>query len=114
MGYFTHHTGYIKSGNVNERDVALAIAHLPYFYDLTIYDDEIESIDDVIAYDSIKWYDCVEDMKKVSAQFPGVTIVIKGEGEETSDMWKAYFKDGKAAVYQAEIIFPDYNEDDLM
>ncbi|MDE7089074.1 MAG: hypothetical protein K2O54_03050 [Prevotella sp.] len=110
MGYLTYHTGHIKFGNIEEKEVALAIARLPYW---DCADDDIETINDVIACDEVKWYGCVEDMKKVSAQFPGITIEICGEGEEAGDMWKAYFKDGKAVVYQAEITFPEYCENDL-
>ena len=110
MGYCTYHTGEIYKGDINEKEVALAIARLPYF---NCADEDIETINDVIACDSFKWYECIEDMKTVSAQFPDIIIKIHGEGEDNDDLWNAYFKNGKAAVYHAEIIYPDYNEDDL-
>ena len=119
MGYYTYHTGEIASGNASEKDVAIAIAQLPYFiqfFDGDLSDAEtnwIETIDDVIANELEKWYTCVADMKKISKQFPGVTIKIHGEGEENGDLWDAYFKDGKSAVYKAQIIYPKFKEGDL-
>lgn len=111
MGYYTYYYGEVYEGQVDEKDVALAIANLPEF--AFVNKDDIKTIDDVIAFDSMKWYNCVEDMKKVSLQFPGVTIKIHGDGEDSDDMWNAYFKDGKAVVYRAEIFYPYYDEDDL-
>lgn len=111
MGYLTYHTGSVVSGPATEKEVALAIASLPYW---NCADDDIETIDDVIACDMVKWYDCIEDMKKVSTLFPNVTIEIHGEGEENGDLWNAYFKNGKAVVYRAEIIYPEFNEEDLV
>lgn len=113
MGYCTYYEGSIYDGVVNERDVAVAIGKLGYF-DLSERDlAEVETIDDVISIDSMKWYDHIRDMEEVSRQFPDVTIMLHGEGEENGDMWNAYFKNGKHAIYRAEIIYPEFNPDDL-
>ncbi len=110
MGYYTKYTGEVLSG-ANEKDVAKAIAALDYFD--CIDNPDIETIDDVIGYDSTKWYDYQKDMIEVSKQFPNALILIEGKGEDNYDIWKAYFKNGKCVVYQADIVFPEFNEDDL-
>ena len=63
--------------------------------------------------ENCKWYTCSEDMKLASTLFPDVLFEIRGDGEQTGDMWKAYFKDGKMARYQAKFVFPEFNEDDM-
>lgn len=118
MGYYTYYTGMLvatKTGT-KEKEIAQAIAKLPYFspdYSPRDECDEIELIDDAIGMDSMKWYNCFTDMCEVSKQFPDCIIMIHGEGEDREDMWNAYFKNGKYAVYRAEITYPDFNPKDL-
>ena len=61
------------------------------------------------AYDSSKWYDHDEDMKEISAKFPGVLFVLHGEGEESCDLWDAYYLNGKMQHCQAEVIIPPFD-----
>ena len=60
--------------------------------------------------EATKWYECLEDMKDVSLQMPGIIFTLKGEGEEAEDIWIAYFKDGKHQICKAEITFPPFDE----
>lgn len=41
-----------------------------------------------------KWYDCEKDMRRISQQFPDYLLTLRGEGEETGDIWVAYFLGG--------------------
>lgn len=61
-----------------------------------------ESLLDVLG-DSCKWYEHEEDMRRVSKVFPSVLFTLRGEGEESGDIWVKYFKDGKMQVAKAEI-----------
>lgn len=58
-----------------------------------------------------KWYDCEEDMLVVSESFPEVLIEVTGEGEESGDLWKAYFQNGKYQKCVAKLVYPEYNPD---
>lgn len=53
--------------------------------------------------DSCKWYEHEEDMKQLSLKFPDVLFTLRGEGEESGDVWVKYFKEGKMQISKAEI-----------
>ena len=53
--------------------------------------------------DSVKWYDHDIDMKILSKAFPKIVFTLSGEGEESGDVWKTYYKNGKMQAEQAEI-----------
>lgn len=61
--------------------------------------------------DSCKWYDHIKDMVELSKQFPDVVFELEGDGEESGDMWKEYYKNGLYQDCPAQIIFPGYNPD---
>ena len=69
---------------------------------------------DISAYDaewclsdSLKWYDHDDDMIEVSKQFPDITFILYGEGEDNDDIWKAYYRNGEMEVVTARIIFDE-------
>lgn len=91
-------------------------------YDLTNLSDEvIEKVNEISGYnfsnsyesDGCKWYNRIEDMKEVSLLFPNQLLQIEGEGEESGDIWKAYFKNGKCQVCEAKITFDEFDESRL-
>lgn len=108
MGYYTRYSGSIVSGPATEKEVAKAIAALPYFDNWSPEEDP-ETIDEVIAFDETKWYDYEADMRYISRLFPDTIILIHGEGEETGDLWNHYFKNGKSSYCQAIITYPEPN-----
>lgn len=63
--------------------------------------------------DVVKWYDFKSDMREVSALYPTVLMVLHGEGEESGDLWGAYFLGGKMQLCQAEVTYPEYDETKL-
>jgi len=99
MGYYTRHKLSIISGNDNVTD----------------YDQEITNTTDYneLFDDSIKWYDCEKDMIKYSKKHPNTVFCIDGEGEESGDIWKAYFKNGKMFKTKATLVFEEFNENKL-
>ncbi len=93
-----------------EKDIELSEDILE---EVTGYDWEHVSGNTWRTTDSCKWYSSDEDMKNFSKQYPNKLFILEGEGEESGDLWKEYFKNGKFVHYQAELIFPDFNEEDL-
>lgn len=45
--------------------------------------------------DTCKWYDHERDMRTFSAQHAHVLFTLDGEGEESGDVWRKYFRAGK-------------------
>jgi hypothetical protein len=99
MGYYTRHELTIVSGGNFETDYEQEIT------DSTNYSS--------LFNDSIKWYDCEDDMKKYSKKHPNVIFLIDGEGEENGDIWKAYFQNGKMFKAKAILTFEDFSIDKL-
>ena len=100
MGYYTRHELEIIEGN-------------DY---VTEYENEISDLagyNNCFSDESIKWYNCEQDMKKYSKKHPNTIFCISGEGEENEDIWKAYFKNGKMFKTKAIIIFEYFSEDKL-
>lgn len=64
--------------------------------------------------DICKWYDHDEDMKKFSKKYPGTVFVLSGEGEESGDIWKKYYRAGKVQACNAKITFDEYDESKLV
>jgi hypothetical protein len=63
--------------------------------------------------ESCKWYNHDDDMITLSKQFPTVLFILKGEGEESGDLWIAYYQDGKYYRDNAKIVFPEFSEEKL-
>ncbi len=89
-------------------------------YDLKIHadgdryvhdEDAKEELKGIVDYDpfqeSCKWYGHEEDMQALSKQYPNTIFVLSGEGEESGDIWKKYFKNGKMQVCKAVITYPE-------
>lgn len=68
---------------------------------------------DDVQEDSIKWYSCLDDCKRISKDFPDTVIEVSGEGEEVGDIWTAYFKNGKMQYEKAQIVLGEYDESKL-
>jgi len=65
------------------------------------------------CYDPVKWYSRNADMLSVSLKFPEVLFSLNGEGEESGDIWVAYYLDGKTYEDKAIISLPPFNIDKL-
>lgn len=55
--------------------------------------------------DSCKWYEHEDDMIKLSKAIPYALFELNGEGEESGDIWKKYFLNGKSQISRAVLTF---------
>jgi hypothetical protein len=60
--------------------------------------------------DSCKWYDHEKEVAQFSTIYPDVLFELSGEGEDSGDIWKKYFKNGKMQLCSAEMTFPPFDE----
>jgi hypothetical protein len=116
MGYYTNFTLTIHEGTADLQVVKNALDSIMEFPgDESLFD--IEDLDvhggitvgTIITGDSVKWYDHDQECSDMSKQFPGVVFKLHGDGEETGDMWDAYYKDGKCQICRATFVFPPYD-----
>ena len=63
--------------------------------------------------DTIKWYDHDKDMIALSLKFPDIVFTLKGEGEESGDIWLKYYKNGKMQEARAMITFEKFDPSKL-
>lgn len=70
-------------------------------------DDETEV--PVTETEPTKWYEHMRDMQVLSASCPSVRFVLSGEGEESGDIWVAYFLGGQGYKQRARLVFDDYD-----
>ena len=52
-------------------------------------------------------------MRRISTLYNTLLFTLEGDGEESDDFWRKYYKAGKEALYTVKMVFPDFNEEDL-
>jgi hypothetical protein len=70
------------------------------------WDDSLE------LYDA-KWYNHHEDMIALSKLYPNALFCLAGSGEESGDLWKAYYKNGKSQYCEVIMTYEPYDESKL-
>jgi hypothetical protein len=107
MGYYTRHQlSIVESEKTTYEDVQNYINS----------DDDMEyALGDSFGEDEEphKWYTHEEDMRRMSKEFPDIIFLLEGEGEESGDIWKEYYKNGKIQRCQARLVFEEFNENKL-
>lgn len=43
-------------------------------------------------------------------EYKDVLFILDGEGEESGDIWKSYYKNGKTYRVEAEFTFPEFDD----
>lgn len=109
MGYYTRYTLEFERGTDSVRSAVAE--HLKVDGSMPGYGKLVG-----IAYrqsEQIKWYNHEDDMKKLSTEFPTVLFILKGEGEESGDLWIKYFLGGKMQYAPGEIKYPKFDRKKL-
>jgi hypothetical protein len=107
MGYYTNFQLTVFEGTADMDAVRIALGHV---MGLPSEESPFENDGDCITTaDSLKWYDHDDDCAEMSTQFPNVVFKLHGEGEETGDLWDAYYKDGKCQICRAKAVYPPYD-----
>ena len=101
MGYYTDYD--ITITGIDNANQALKIAkeYIDYF-------DISADGTAIYARFNEKWYSWKEDSVRLSLNYPRILIEIKGQGEESGDIWKARIRSGNFEIVQAKIVFDDF------
>lgn len=103
MGYYTEYDlSFVAESEDQHKEILTKLSEISGY-----------QANDFQGWNSIKWYDHVQDMVKLSTLYQDTLFTLEGEGEESGDLWRAYFKNGKHVRNTAKIVFPDFNEEDL-
>ena len=99
MGYYTKFELEVANGDDHKTD----------------YEQEIRELSDYeyLFDDVVKWYNFEEDIRAYSKNHPNTVFELSGEGEESGDLWKAYFQNGKMQMCRAKIIYDEFDESKL-
>jgi hypothetical protein len=109
MGYYTDY--YIFVGEIVDgvpTDVTIdffdrnmnVLETLIGYSNSELYEDNFYGETAYTFLDSVKWYDHEKDMAKFSKMFPDHYFYLYGDGEESGDIWKLMFHDGKVTNYK--------------
>jgi len=77
------------------------------------FEDKFEEITDYTFRDGefeAKWYDYKADMKEISKIYPDILFTVEGEGEESGDVWRHYFKNTKDYIVKPKLIWSEFDE----
>lgn len=55
--------------------------------------------------ESCKWYDSEKDLVEFSKKHPKTLFKLRGEGEESGDLWELYVQDGIKQFCKAKVVF---------
>ncbi len=112
MGYYTDYilSIYEASENFDIKKIETFICNKQEENDDFMYAIDLV---DIFNLFSGKWYEHDKDMKILSKNFSSLVFKLHGEGEETPDIWDAYYKNGKKCMCKATIHIPSFNENEL-
>jgi hypothetical protein len=109
MGYYTKFYLSIEEGKADMMKVHDCFAKLAGNWNgMTPWYLE-EGSNNMSSDDTMTWYDHDDDCANMSKHFPNVTFCLEGQGEEPSDTWKAYYRNGLIQICRGVITYPPYD-----
>jgi hypothetical protein len=115
MGYATRYTLEVRDPVSNylledERFLGLIIADLRGSNGEAKYALQANGL---ASGDDSRWYEHQEDMTEFSKKYPTFLFVLNGEGEESGDIWREYFLNGKSQHEKATLQIPPFDRTKL-
>lgn len=104
MGYDTSYSLTIQPANP---ETILALKEFSEEADYCLNDDGS-------CGESGKWYEHEEELREFSEHRLDVLFTLSGEGCESGDIWKKYFKNGKCQVAKAQITIAEFDPKKLI
>ena len=99
MGYYTKHELKVVEGDVDLiRQLREESEGAQFSFD-----------DDGETEESTKWYDHDKDMIEFSTKHPEALFELTGDGEESPDFWRTYYKNGKYQTCKGEIVYEKFD-----
>lgn len=115
MGYYTYHTLEVFDEKMNYLEDETQ-KHATLISNRVFGKDDPDFKDNefpLLFSDSSKWYDCEQDMRKYSKEYPNLIFKIHGDGEESNDLWDMYAKNGKIQLCPGEVIYDNFDKSKL-
>lgn len=103
MGYYTDFIIKVEGEKMSD-DIVNAITNISQ-YEFEWYNDEISTYS--------KWYNCDDDMRKLSELFPDKLFRVDGQGEDPDDIWRLYWKNGKVQESKRIVLYEPFDENKL-
>lgn len=105
MGYYTNYTLEILKDPDNQEE--------QFYEELEKVVGDLSSDFKNFGYANTKWYDCEEDMLKLSKKFPKMLFKIEGEGEEPLDIWITHFCNGQGNYREIQTYWEEFNPEEF-
>lgn len=97
MGYLTGYNMTVR--NINKQQLLKLNELLVHkeIIDYALEQGEMTNTNEAsfATRDFVKWYNYEIDIIEVSQQFPDCVFLLEGDGEDSLDYWREYFKNGE-------------------
>jgi len=104
MGYYTFHDLSYDAPEGSETD-----DRIQAWIDNDQLREEFENLYPGGACGMTKTLDPDPDMLRLSQAFPEVLFTLHGSGEEDTDLWYTYYRDGRLQHADAQIHYPPFD-----
>lgn len=106
MGYYTWYDLQVENAReISGQELARASAALRKAVFEEDDNEEGSCPFDWVSYDSMKWYDYEQDMLALSTQFPDMLFCLYGNGEDSDDIWREFFRNGKSCYQRIKMFY---------
>lgn len=113
MGYYTNFSLKVIE-IIEDAEIEVDEVEFPEFNEKNMYDGDLSVQELISGYsDSMKWYDYEEDMIEISKKFPNLIFILDGNGEESGDIWRKFYMNGKTYSWQLIIEKPNFDPEKL-
>lgn len=111
MGYCTKYNLKIEKNNSCFTDSEIFKQTVEKL-ELGIIDYALDN--DLKCYNAVNWYDHPKHMRAVSSVIKNVLFLLEGEGEESGDIWKEYYLNGKMQRCKVKLVFDEFDKNELI